>query len=462
MAVETLNTNEIIPEPNLQSNSEPRPLGSEFSSPAHELAISVRNISKMYPLYDDPQDRLKQSLWYALPQFLRGNKVRQFYRDFWALRDVSFEIKRGEALGVIGLNGSGKSTLLQIIAGTLAPTTGEVEVTGRVAALLELGSGFNPEFSGRENVYLNGSILGVSQEEMERRFDEVVDFAEIGEFIDQPVKLYSSGMKMRLAFSVAVTVNPDILIVDEALSVGDFAFSQKCLHHLEGLRERQMTLLLVSHDIRLIKNYCTTALYLDSGHQLALGECEAVTEAYLKDIYARRQSAIKQERKNQVTWKQNSHNGTTFGTDHGEIVEFSLWNEDEETDTFYQGDTLTLKITALVDETIANPNIVMQLRDERGYAIYGTDTIAAKLSFPAVEPGRRKIEVAFSFEVNLAADRYSLALGLNDYFSDHISFLHEKIAGALMFQVLPSPKRFHGVIDLKATCVKLPDSVLTR
>jgi lipopolysaccharide transport system ATP-binding protein len=169
----------------------------------NNLAISVHNVSKMYPLYAQPSDRLKQSLWYALPQFLRG-KPRQFYREFWALHDVSFEVKRGEALGIIGRNGSGKSTLLQIIAGTLTPTTGEVQVNGRVAALLELGSGFNPEFTGRENVYLNGSILGFSREEMDTLFDKIAAFADIGQFMDQPVKFYSSGMFVRLAFAVHI------------------------------------------------------------------------------------------------------------------------------------------------------------------------------------------------------------------------------------------------------------------
>jgi lipopolysaccharide transport system ATP-binding protein len=195
----------------------------------NELLISARSVGKSYHIYVKPQDRLKQALW-------RGR--RQYYREFWALRDVSFDVHRGEAVGIIGRNGCGKSTLLQIIAGTLTPTEGEVRVSGRVAALLELGSGFNPDFTGRENVYMNGAILGVSRSEMEKRFDDIAAFADIGEFLDQPVKTYSSGMFARLAFGVAINVDPDILIVDEILAVGDAIFQAKCFRRIDRLRQQ--------------------------------------------------------------------------------------------------------------------------------------------------------------------------------------------------------------------------------
>src|SRR6266542_6439942 len=208
-------------------------------APAPEVAISVRGVGKMYRIYDRPQDRLKQMLW-------RGR--RTYGREFWALRDASFEVRKGETLGIIGRNGSGKSTLLQIIAGTLAPSEGEVTVNGRVAALLELGSGFNPEFTGRDNVFLNGSILGFSREEMAARFDEIAAFADIGEFIEQPIKTYSSGMVVRLAFAVIAHVDADILVIDEALAVGDACFTQKCMRFLRRFMEKG-TVLFVSHDI---------------------------------------------------------------------------------------------------------------------------------------------------------------------------------------------------------------------
>ena len=192
-----------------------------------EIAIKVENLSKCYHIYDQPRDRLKQMI---LPRMQRaiGMQPRQYFREFWALKDVSFEVKKGETVGIIGRNGSGKSTLLQMVCGTLNPTSGSIQTSGRIAALLELGSGFNPEFTGRENVYLNGAVLGLSRDEIDVRFDEIAAFAEIGEFIDQPVKTYSSGMMVRLAFAVAINVDPQILVVDEALSVGDELFQRKC------------------------------------------------------------------------------------------------------------------------------------------------------------------------------------------------------------------------------------------
>ncbi len=413
-----------------------------------DIAVVVRNVSKRYLLYDRPQDRLKQSLLWRFG--------RNYAREFWALRDVSFQLRKGEALGIIGLNGSGKSTLLQIVAGTLVPTRGKLEVNGRVTALLELGSGFNPEFTGRENVFLNGAILGLSQAQMEGRYEQIATFADIGEFIDQPVKLYSSGMLLRLAFAVAVFVDPDILVIDEALAVGDIGFQQKCLHHIETLRKRQVTLLLVSHDIQMVKNYCSAALYLDDGNVRMQGNPEPVTEAYLKDIYSRQQQS--REHKDHVVWKRTGDGETAFGTGHGEIRVFSLWCGDEETNVFYQGQTLTVKVTAWVDETVFNPNLTLQLRDFRGYPIYGTDTLAAGIAFPVSERGNGIIQAVFSFEVVLALGPYSFVLGLNDQVSDEIVILHEKLVGALNFTVLEcsTKGKFHGVVDLKAHCERIP------
>jgi lipopolysaccharide transport system ATP-binding protein len=238
-----------------------------------DIAISVCNLGKMYHLYDRPQDRLKQA-------FLWGR--RKLYREFWALRDVSFEVRRGEALGIIGRNGAGKSTLLQILAGTLPPTTGEVQVNGQLAAMLELGSGFNPEFTGRENVYLNGTILGFNRKEMDERFDEIAAFADIGEFMDQPVKLYSSGMFVRLAFAVQACLEPDILIVDEVLSVGDIFFQQRCHARMEELIARRTAVILVSHNMIAIEKYSTRAMLLDKGRCLFLGQPNEAVERFYR------------------------------------------------------------------------------------------------------------------------------------------------------------------------------------
>lgn len=248
-------------------------------------AISVRGVSKHYLLFKRPEDRLKQSVIPRLRRLLRQTP-RQYYRDFAALRDISFDIKRGETVGVIGRNGCGKSTLLQIICGILQPTSGSVSVNGRIAALLELGSGFNREFTGRENVYMNGAILGLSKAEISKRFDAIVRFADIGEFIEQPVKTYSSGMQVRLAFATAVNVDPDILVVDEALAVGDDAFRRKCYARLEEIQNNGSTVLFVSHSVQTIVQLCSRAMLLDQGELLVQGDPKTVCIEYQRLINA--------------------------------------------------------------------------------------------------------------------------------------------------------------------------------
>jgi lipopolysaccharide transport system ATP-binding protein len=247
------------------------------------IAAKVENISKLYQLYNQPQDRLKQSILPKLQNLVRI-PPRQYFREFWALRDISFEIEKGETIGIVGRNGSGKSTLLQIICGTLTPTTGDVFVNGRLTALLELGSGFNPEFSGRENVYLYGSIMGFSKEEMDNWFDDIAAFADIGTYIDQQVKFYSSGMYVRLAFATNIMVQPDIMVIDEALAVGDMKFQVKCMSALRRKQEAGATVLFVSHDINTVKSICTRAIYLEGGQLREIGSAVDVTNAYFKTM----------------------------------------------------------------------------------------------------------------------------------------------------------------------------------
>jgi lipopolysaccharide transport system ATP-binding protein len=255
-----------------------------------DTAILIERVGKTYRIWDNPSARVTSPLQAGLANVLPpplGNALRRraakAYRDFDAIRDISFEIMRGESVGIIGRNGSGKSTLLQIIAGTLQPTAGLVQVNGQVAALLELGSGFNHEFTGRENVYLNGTVLGLSRAEVDAKFDEIAAFAEIGDFMEQPIKTYSSGMMVRLAFSVQTAIEPDILIVDEALSVGDFFFQQKCFKRLAALRDRGTTLLFVSHDTASVRNLCSRTLLLKQGRQVYFGESQHAISLYFQD-----------------------------------------------------------------------------------------------------------------------------------------------------------------------------------
>jgi len=246
----------------------------EQTSTDHAV-ISVKNLGKCYRIYDRPKDRLKQAFWRAR---------RQYFREFWALRNVSFEVARGETLGIIGRNGSGKSTLLQMLCGTLSPSEGQLETRGKIAALLELGSGFNPEFTGIENVYLNASLLGLRKQQVQERLDDILAFADIGDFVNQPVKAYSSGMAVRLAFAVMAHVDADILVVDEALSVGDAFFTQKCMRFIHRFRQ-QGSLLFVSHDTTAVTSICDKAILLNGGRISRIGSAKAITEEYVKDAY---------------------------------------------------------------------------------------------------------------------------------------------------------------------------------
>lgn len=253
-----------------------------------DFAIRIQNLGKCYQIYDRPQDRLKQSI---LPRLrtMMGCEPISYYREFWALKDVSLDIRQGETIGIIGRNGSGKSTLLQMICGTLFPTTGVIQTRGRIAALLELGAGFNPEFTGRENVYMNGTVLGLSQREIDARFDDIASFADIGEFIDRPVKQYSSGMYARLAFAVAINVDPDILVVDEALAVGDEPFQRKCFARIEQIKQKGGTILFVSHASNIITALCDRALLLHEGAAILSGSPKRVIGRYQKIMNAKKE-----------------------------------------------------------------------------------------------------------------------------------------------------------------------------
>ncbi len=382
-----------------------------------EIAIRVNNLSKCYQIYNAPRDRLKQFVLPRMQKFVR-QEPKQYFREFWALKDVSFEIKKGETVGIIGLNGAGKSTLLQIISGTLTPTTGGVEVNGRVAALLELGAGFNVEFTGRENVFMYGAVLGLTHEEIEGRFDAIEAFADIGEFLEQPVKTYSSGMFARLAFSVAINVEPTILIIDEALSVGDIRFQQKCYRKLRELQSLNITILFVSHDVVAIKNICKTALLIDRGILLKKGEVDLVTNKYFEilnfytnpsDVAASIGSTDEFDGRDLV----DVSTLPSIGDKRVRLCRAGIFPEDENQTSLVQGEIVILKVTFDVYADLQNIFIGFLFKDNKGIDVFGSNT---QINGRAIklEKGKRYLyELKFRMP-HLINKKYSIDLAISD------------------------------------------------
>ncbi|MCC7234071.1 MAG: ABC transporter ATP-binding protein [Bryobacterales bacterium] len=353
------------------------------------LAAEFSGVSKSYPIYRSPGDRLREIL--TLHR-------KRYHDDFWALRDITFEIRKGSTFCIVGENGSGKSTLLQILAGILMPTTGAVSVQGRIAALLELGSGFNPEFSGRDNVYLNGSILGLSQKEMERKFPQIEQFAEIGDFIDQPVKTYSSGMSVRLAFSVAIHVDPEILLVDEALAVGDIYFRQRCMRKVHELRQRGVTILFVSHSMGDVKEIGDRTMWLDHGRIRAIGDTGKVVAEYLAAMSQKDTAYLElkpgddakpgkaippPEVVNHVPNIDHRH-----GDGRAEIVGIALYDHERRPLHMLMPEMKTIiRISVRAKEHLPSPNIGFMMRNHMGVDFAGTNTLREGAQLPPLQPG---------------------------------------------------------------------------
>ncbi|HHT0592303.1 TPA: ABC transporter ATP-binding protein [Legionella anisa] len=365
-----------------------------------EIVIDVANVSKRYESYSTPQDRLKQAIMPRLYQTgaslgIVKNKKPIYFREFWALQNVSVQVHKGETFGIIGRNGSGKSTLLQIIAGILTPTSGNVIAKGRLAALLELGSGFNPEFTGKENIFLNGYILGLNQTEIQQRYEQIVEFADIGDFINQPVKTYSSGMFVRLAFAVQAHVNADIVIIDEALAVGDIFFRQKCYAHLEKLKESGTVILLVSHSMNEIEQHCERAILLENGKPFFIGNAiEATRHYYL--LHQPSWQAPQQSLANQTLLKQTtqdeSDNKTNIWSDNSIFVDasqlkqvtngmakctrYAICDSSGNTCTrFSQGDEVIFYYEFLLLKSIAIPLGGIILRNDKGIIVHSKGSL---------------------------------------------------------------------------------------
>ncbi len=446
------------------------------------LAIHVQRVSKSYRIFGRPEDRLKQAF---LPwaRRLLGRTPRSYYRDFWALKDISFDIRKGETVGIIGRNGAGKSTLLEILSGTLQPTAGSAKVSGRVAALLELGCGFNPEFSGRDNVFLYASLFGLKQNEIIARFDDIAAFADIGDFIDQPVKLYSTGMTVRLAFAVIAHIDADVLIIDEALSVGDAFFVQKCFRFLRRFMQNG-TLLFVSHDTAAVASLCQRVILLQDGSIKAAGETKKIIEMYLADTHEAQhgRTAVKTGPEPRLTppspgatrtidQRQNFINSSNlrndieifrfdpesagFGANGAKIVDVQLKTPDGETLTWcVGGEDVVLRISCEVYDDIAGPIVGFYVKDRLGQYLFGDNTYLTYERANLNAAKGHSIEATFRFKMPiLPAGNYTMHAAIAEGTqSEHKQ--HHWIHDALAFKSHSSSVAT-GLVGIPMTDIRL-------
>ena len=382
-----------------------------------EFAIQVKHLDKMYKLYNKPSDRLRETLGLKVP-----------VREHYALRDVNFQVERGETVGIIGTNGSGKSTILKIITGVLNPTAGEVTVNGRISALLELGAGFNTEYTGIENIYLNGTMMGFSREEVDARLQDILDFADIGDFVYQPVKAYSSGMFVRLAFAVAINIDPEILIVDEALSVGDVFFQAKCYRKFEEFKKMGRTILFVSHDLSSISRYCDRVILLNKGVKMEEGSPKQMVDMY-KQLLVGQDPAKAEE--NKETQKENwseqfqvNPNMLEYGSKLAEIVDFAVLDEKGLcTNTIEKGSSFQIKMKVVFHESIQEPIMAYTFKDIKGTEITGTNTLFEKMAVEHSEAGDT-CTVTFRQDMFLQGGEYLLSFGCTGYKDGEFTVFH--------------------------------------
>ncbi|HYP09152.1 MAG TPA: ABC transporter ATP-binding protein [Bryobacteraceae bacterium] len=415
--------------------------------------VDFRQVSKSYPVYRDPKDRLKE---------LATLNRRRFHEDFWALRDISFQVERGETFCVVGENGSGKSTLLQIVAGILAPTSGQALIQGRVAALLELGSGFNPEFTGRENVYLNASILGLPRKEIDRRYEDIAAFAEIGSFIDQPVKTYSSGMAVRLAFAVAIHVDPEILLVDEALAVGDIYFRQRCMRKVHELRTAGVTILFVSHSMGDVKAIGDRCLWLDKGSVRELGTADDVVTKYLAAMAEKDSAylgapaplpAIGEEQSREMIappefLEKIPNVDHRHGDGRAHITGIAVYDPyGRELPILEPGTRVTLRISAEAKDDVRLPNVGFMMRNHLGLDFAGTNSTREGHQLPPMRKGDR---LTVDFHIDLP-DLYPSAFSFSPAIADgtlHSYTMCDWIDNAITLQMAHGEGQVYGYLHL--------------
>ncbi|MBQ7583812.1 MAG: ABC transporter ATP-binding protein [Lachnospiraceae bacterium] len=400
----------------------------------NEVIINVEHLNKMYKLYSRQRDRIKDALGFG--------RKEDLYKEHYALKDVSLQVHRGETVGIIGTNGSGKSTILKIITGVLSPTSGTVEINGRISALLELGAGFNMEFTGLENVYLNGTMNGFSEEEIDERLEAILDFADIGEFVNQKVKTYSSGMFVRLAFALAINIDPEILVVDEALSVGDVFFQNKCYHKFEEFKKDGKTILFVSHDLSSISKYCDRVILLNHGEKMAEGLPKEIIDAYKKVLVNQTTSAmsgsekvdengrligsLNRNRKDGL-WKSYmtlNPSNDTYGSGLAEIEDFCLIdNSGNISNTVIKGDSYSVKVKAGFHASISEPILAVSIKNRMGVEITGTNTMFEKLSTGECRDGDEIVAV-FNQRMMLQGGDYLISLGLVGYREGNFTVYH--------------------------------------
>lgn len=417
--------------------------GRDLPMSFDELAITVERVSKCFEIYDHPRDQLKQ---FFLPRLQRVMKLdaRQYFQEFWALQDISLQVRKGESFGIVGFNGSGKSTLLQVITGTLSPTFGKVTTQGRIAALLELGSGFNPSFTGRENVYMNGALHGFSKDQIDSKFDAIQSFADIGGHFEQPLSTYSSGMQMRVAFAVATAFDPDILIIDEALAVGDAYFQQKCFHRIERFKEEGGTLLFVSHDANTVKHLCDKAILLSDGKVVRYGPPKMVIDLYqgmvaqktdlsdraveVSQCKDRRPTASAKPLETNATWTK----ATTITTNQqAELIDFKLFDGAGQQVRHIESESdLTVQYKIRMHKNFERPAFGIIVRDKLGRSLFETSTYAMRMEESPVAIGKIVL-VCFNFNFNLRAGQYSFSVGVankgfsRSEFEEHSLLMHD-------------------------------------
>ena len=423
-----------------------------------QKAIEVKNLSKVYKLYNKPIDRLKESI-----SITRKN----YHKDFYALNDINFSVDKGESFGIIGVNGSGKSTLLKIITGVLSKTSGDILVNGKIAALLELGAGFNMEYTGIENIYMNGTMMGFSKKEMDEKLDRIIEFADIGDFINMPVKTYSSGMFVRLAFALSIAVDPEILIVDEALSVGDVFFQTKCYKRMDELKQKGTTIIMVTHDLGAVIKYCDRTMVLNGGAQIAVGTPHEMVDLYKKILAGQEPVDLGIDGNGEEVLKDSeSHDSIAknylndkplkdsmsinphadiYGDMKAEFIDFGILDEKGNPATvIVKSENFTIKEKIRMNEDIKDPIFTWTIKDKRGTDLTGTNTMLEKIDTGFGEKGRI-YDVSFTQKMRLQGGEYLLSMSCTSFEGDELK-VHHRMYDVISLTVLINENKV-GIFD---------------